>query len=201
MTVEANVVRFDSLSLDSGAPIAMTRRVAASQLTHTPGTPSYNNADTGGYPQFFVDPAATTPASFPDGTPKATTDWTECEAVVPPGHASATIGDATLKLPVQPGAAYTLTLWLLMRDNTPPETVSAPGASAPIAPGRNQRVVLAIPASATKDRHTITVKLSGTPWSPSKLIPGSSDARLLGARVFAVEMKAAQGPAQPQVLN
>ncbi len=112
-----------------------------------------------------------------------------------------TNGDAKLRLPVKPGAAYTLTLWALTRDKTPAETVSVSGASVPIAVGQTQRLLLNIPASATKGRNTIEVTLSGHPWSPSKLFAGSSDARLLGVRVFAIEMKAAQGPVQPQVLN
>lgn len=112
-----------------------------------------------------------------------------------------TNGDATLHLPVHPGAAYMLSIWLLTRPNTPPESVSAAGRNIPVVVGKEQKLTLALPASALKGRPTVDVKIAGTPWSPSKLFPGSSDSRLLGARVFAVEMKAAGSPAQPIAAN
>jgi hypothetical protein len=68
----------------------MALRFAARSPTPLPGKPTY-----------FVDPAQTEPARFPDGTQKATTAWAECEAVVPPGHATAIIAGTRLKLPVQ----------------------------------------------------------------------------------------------------
>ncbi len=112
-----------------------------------------------------------------------------------------TNGNAALRLPVQPGEAYTLTVWLLTRANTPPETISASGVTAPVSVGKEQRIELAIPASATKGRHQIEVNLTGQAWSPSAHIPGSSDARALGVRVFAIEMKSAKGPMEPKVIN
>lgn len=112
-----------------------------------------------------------------------------------------TNGDATLHLPVRPGAAYTLTIWLLTRPSTPPETISAGGHGVPVAVGKAQRLWLAIPASYTKGRYTIDAKIAGAPWEPAKQEPGSSDSRHLGVRVFAVEMKAANGPAKPVMVN
>ncbi|BDI32029.1 hypothetical protein CCAX7_40800 [Capsulimonas corticalis] len=112
-----------------------------------------------------------------------------------------TTGDATLRLPVKSGAAYTLTVWLLTRDKTPQQTVSVAGRKAPATIGKNEQITLQIPASATQGRDSIDVKISGQAWSPSKVIPGSGDARLLGARVFGVEMKSAGGPAQAKIVN
>jgi hypothetical protein len=79
-----------SITLDDSKTLPMSLRFAARLSAALPGKPTY-----------FVDPAQTEPARFPDGTPKATTAWAECEAVVPPGHATALIAGTRLKLPVQ----------------------------------------------------------------------------------------------------
>ena len=89
-----------SLVVDGTLSLTMTTRFTGAQLTATPGTTGYTNANTAGYPQYFVSPAATAPGTFPDGTAKATTAWGECEAVLPPGHTTATVGGVNLKLPV-----------------------------------------------------------------------------------------------------
>ncbi len=92
-----------ALTVDGTLPITMKQRFVAnvaSGLTSTPGTAGFTNANANGYPQYFVNSTATSPANFPDGTAKATTAWGECEAVVPAGHTTATIGDVALKLPV-----------------------------------------------------------------------------------------------------
>jgi hypothetical protein len=95
-----------ALTVDGSLSITMTTRVVGTQLTSTPGTTSpsgatNNPANVGGtYPQYFVNPAAVSPANFPDGTAMTTTSWGECEAVVPAGHSTATIGSVSLKLPV-----------------------------------------------------------------------------------------------------
>jgi hypothetical protein len=92
-----------SLTVDGTLSITMTTRVVGSQLTNAPGTATFTNdpAKVGGtYPQYFVSASATTPGNFPDGTAKVTTSWAECEAVVPAGHTTATIGAVNLKLPV-----------------------------------------------------------------------------------------------------
>lgn len=99
-----------------------------------------------------------------------------------------TSGDSTLKLPVFPGHGYTLTVWLLMRDNTPAETLKVGDESVPVEPGRRQTLTLKIPASSTAGRDAVTATIAGPSWSPSELFPGSGDSRRLGARVFAVEM-------------
>ncbi len=88
-----------ALLVDGSLSIPMTQRFTGGQLTSTPGTTGYTNGKTG-YPGYFVSASATAPANFPDGTAKATTSWGECEAVIPAGHTSATIGATTLKLPV-----------------------------------------------------------------------------------------------------
>ena len=85
--------------VDGTLSVAMTQRFTASQLTSTPGTAGFTNGKAG-YPQYFVSSSATTPTTFPDGTPMATTSWGECEAVIPAGHTTAVIGATTLKLPV-----------------------------------------------------------------------------------------------------
>lgn len=87
-----------ALTVDGSLVIPMSLRFAGSQLTSTPGTAGFTNANSGGYPQYFVN--ATAPGNFPDGTAMATTDWGECEAVVPAGHTTATIGGVNLKLPI-----------------------------------------------------------------------------------------------------
>jgi hypothetical protein len=108
-----------------------------------------------------------------------------------------TDSDAVLNLPVIPGKSYTVTVWLLTRDKTPQETVTVAGQSHPVDAGRTQRITIAIPASATAGRDTIPVRIAGKSWAPSEIYSGSTDTRRLGARVFAVEMKAAgaTGPA------
>ncbi len=83
--------------LDHGASLAMTRRFDAATLTSLPGARGSANAKPG-YPQYFV--RNTQPAQFANGTPMATTGWTECEAVVPPGHQTASIAGVDLRLPV-----------------------------------------------------------------------------------------------------
>jgi hypothetical protein len=88
-----------SITLDGGSAATMGQRFSAASLTNVPGTPGATNGKTG-YPQYFVSPTATAPATFPNGTAMATTSWAECESVVPAGHTSAQIGSTTLKLPV-----------------------------------------------------------------------------------------------------
>ena len=75
----------------------MTPRFDAATLASVPGTAGSTNGKAG-YPQYFVQNTAA--ANFANGTPMATTSWTECEAVIPPGHATATIDGVDLKLPV-----------------------------------------------------------------------------------------------------
>jgi len=97
-----------ALKVDGALSITMKQRFVASQLTNTPGSngapngngASNNSNKTPNYPQYFVSSAATSAGNFPDGTAKATTNWGECEAVVPAGHSTATIGAVALKLPV-----------------------------------------------------------------------------------------------------
>jgi hypothetical protein len=97
-----------SLTVDGTLPIAMTQRFAASQLTSLTNsrpvvingvTTKYTNG-AAGYPAYFVSASAASPANFPDGTAEATTGWAECEAIVPAGHTTATIGGVNLKLPI-----------------------------------------------------------------------------------------------------
>lgn len=103
-----------------------------------------------------------------------------------------TEGDAKLKLPVIPGQAYTMTVWLLTRDKTPVETVTVDGGpSAAATVGKSEKLTLEIPASTTAGKDTIAVSVAGKSWSPSEVFANSGDTRRLGARVFAVEMKAA----------
>ncbi len=112
-----------------------------------------------------------------------------------------TSGNAVLRLPVTPGAAYTLTLWLLTRPATPPQTVSVGLVKAAVAVGQNQRLVLSLPASVTRGRSAIAIRIAGGSWSPASLERGSTDTRRLGARVFGVELEAVRGPASAVVLN
>lgn len=87
-----------ALTVDGSLAISMSLRFAGSALTGTPGTAGFTNANASGYPQYFVN--TTTPGNLPDGTAKATTDWGECEAVIPAGHTTANIGGVNLKLPI-----------------------------------------------------------------------------------------------------
>lgn len=92
-----------SLTVDGTLVIVMNQRFVTSQLTSTPGTATFTNdpANVGGtYPQYFVNSSVTAPATLGDGTAQATTSWAECEAVVPAGHTTATIGSVNLKLPI-----------------------------------------------------------------------------------------------------
>ena len=88
-----------ALSLDGGAAVTMGQRFSAASLTNVPGAPGATNGKTG-YPQYFVSPTATAPATFANGAAMATTSWAECESVVPAGHVQAQIGSTMLKLPV-----------------------------------------------------------------------------------------------------
>jgi hypothetical protein len=81
-----------TMSLEGGKVLRVALRFSAGALGALPG-----GADEPGY---FVDPAQTEETRFPDGTAKATTHWAECEAVVPPGATSLTVGGQRLKLPV-----------------------------------------------------------------------------------------------------
>lgn len=82
--------------LDHVVPLQLHPRFNAATLTNLPGTPGSANGKAG-YPQYFVQ--NTTPANFPNGTPMATTSWTECEGVLPYGFSEATIDGVDLKLP------------------------------------------------------------------------------------------------------
>ncbi len=86
-----------AVQLDHGAELSMAPRFNGASLTALPGAPGSNNAKPG-YPQYFV--RNTQPAAFANGTPMATTSWTECELVVPAFHRTATIAGVDLALPV-----------------------------------------------------------------------------------------------------
>ena len=98
--------------LDHYLPLKLEQRFDPSTLAGTalypavgpvPGTTGKTNGKNG-YPQYFINAAATASSTLPgpNGTtvPQATSLWTECEAIVPPGHSVATIGGVDLKLPV-----------------------------------------------------------------------------------------------------
>jgi hypothetical protein len=99
--VVTNAASCPAITVAGGPAISLTmkQRFIGSQLTNTPGTSGATNGKTG-YPQYFVSASATAPANFANGTAMATTSWGECEAVIPAGYTSATIGGTTLKLPV-----------------------------------------------------------------------------------------------------
>ena len=78
--------------LEDGTWVPMRLRFSASSLGDLPG-----EADSPGY---FVAPGQTATTNFANGAAKATVRWAECEAVVPAGHARASIAGTTLKLPV-----------------------------------------------------------------------------------------------------
>lgn len=90
--------------LDGTTELMLAPRFNAADLTRTPGTPGVTNTkaqqDGTPYPQYFIDPGAAPGSALPDGQPRATTGWTECEAVVPGGHKTAAIGSTLLRLPV-----------------------------------------------------------------------------------------------------
>ena len=97
--IVTNATTCPAASLDHGAALPLNQRFIGSQLTNTPGSAGATNGKPG-YPQYFVSPTATSPANFPNGTPMVTTNWGECEAVVPPGHKTVTVDGVDLKLPV-----------------------------------------------------------------------------------------------------
>ncbi len=82
--------------LDGGLTWPLRVRFTGSSLTNVPGTAGATNAKAG-YPQYFVQ--NTTPQNFPNGTPMATTSWTECESALPFGYHTATIDGVDLALP------------------------------------------------------------------------------------------------------
>ena len=111
-------------TLDHSSVLTMNARFAGSQLTGTaslattipsggtaptavpgvnplPGSPGKTTA-AAGYPQYFINGNNTAGTVLPgiNGGPAATSAWTECEAIVPAGHTTATIGGVDLKLPV-----------------------------------------------------------------------------------------------------
>ena len=89
-----------SVTLENGTALTMNPRFDATQSVggvglsgglHAVGTsPNTTTA--------FV--TATTQGTLSNGDQQATTDWTVCEAVVPPGHTTATIDGTQLKLPI-----------------------------------------------------------------------------------------------------
>jgi hypothetical protein len=89
------------VKIDHTIPLQMSQRFVGSTLTSVPGTAGATNGKAG-YPQYFINPAAVAGTSWPgiNGGPVATTHWTECEAIVPPGHTTATIDGVLMKLPV-----------------------------------------------------------------------------------------------------
>ena len=82
--------------LDGGLTWPLRVRFTGSSLTNVPGTAGATNAKAG-YPQYFVQNTA--PQNFPNGTPMATTSWTECESALPFGYHTATIDGVDLALP------------------------------------------------------------------------------------------------------
>ena len=90
--------------LDDATELKLSPRFDGKQLTSTPGTPGATNTklqqDGTAYPQYFIDPGGAEGTTLPDGQPRAATAWTECEGVVPAGHAKASVGGTVLRLPV-----------------------------------------------------------------------------------------------------
>jgi hypothetical protein len=89
-----------ALLVDGSVSVTMNLRFVGTQLTSMPNSSSAYTNGKAGYPAYFVSPSATAPANLPDGTAMATTNWGECEAVIPAGHTTATIGSTSLKLPI-----------------------------------------------------------------------------------------------------
>jgi hypothetical protein len=85
-----------ALTLDHGNhQIPMTKRFDAGALTGL----DISFSKFTDYPTSFV--SHTEYGAYGNGDAWATTDWTECEAVVPNGHEVVKIGDVELKLPVE----------------------------------------------------------------------------------------------------
>ena len=107
---------------------------------------------------------------------------------------------SALRLPVLPGKAYTLTLWVSAPAGAPPRTFAVDGGPKVVLarPGP-QVVTLAIPTRLTAGRHALTVMVGGPTWTPARLQPPSTDTRALTARVFAVAMTAADAGGGPAV--
>lgn len=103
-----------AMTVDHSLTVTMSPRFVGSTLAGTqvwpavgpvPGTSGKTNRKNG-YPQYFINANATATSTLPgpDGStvPMATSNWTECEAIVPAPstHTVATIGGIDLKLPV-----------------------------------------------------------------------------------------------------
>lgn len=113
-----------------------------------------------------------------------------------------TEGEATVTLPVKSGAAYTARIRLAVISNKPPATVSIENGSAVIVQGGPPTAVtLEIPAQLTTGHRSLLLKIASKGWVPAHDEPGNGDKRLLGARVFAVEMTAAGSPGDAMELT
>ncbi len=117
----------------------------------------------------------------------------EAAADAPKGFSTArwTMGDARLQLPVKPGAAYTLHLWLGGHVGAPPFHISVDGGPSVEVKPDGQDVHLNIPAALTTGQPVINVHLTGKTWSPHREKATDGDARELGVRVYGLEMTAA----------
>lgn len=89
------------------------------------------------------------PAEAASGVRMTTARWTN--------------GNATLHLPVTPGEAYTLTLWLLTRPTTPTQTVSVGAVKTAVTVGQSQRVVLSVQPPRPEDAARLTFASRAAP--------------------------------------
>jgi len=114
-----------------------------------------------------------------------------------------TNGEATVVLPVNSGQAYNATVWLLTRPSTHPVVLSISGRDAITfdKPGAPQAINLAIPARLTEGHSSITLQLSGIPWTPNSINSSYNDSRQLSARVFAIDMQQTESNAVIQSIN
>src|ERR1700722_4669967 len=76
-------------TLEDGTVLAMNARFDGSTL--------HGLNSVGGLTAFVTN---STQGNLSNGDPAATTDWTVCEAVVPPGHVTATVDGTRLQVPL-----------------------------------------------------------------------------------------------------
>jgi hypothetical protein len=130
-----------------------------------------------------------------DDDPCLLGDWNGGEPAGdgPPGTRTArwTGARSILRLPVVPGTAYDLSVWVRVDKADPANCVSVEGGEAVVLdePGLRE-VKLSIPAELTAGKDFVDVICAARTWVPRVTDPGSTDDRRLGFRVFSAEVTA-----------
>jgi hypothetical protein len=122
-------------------------------------------------------------------------DWNGAEPAAdgPEGSTTArwTGARAVLRLPVVPGTAYDLSVWVRVENPGPGHSVTVEGGESVALdePGLRE-VKLSIPAELTAGKTYVDVICAAATWVPREVTPGSTDDRHLGYRVFSATVTA-----------